>query len=124
VPLSSTARDRGKEGLPRDETKTLRNDMLATVAIVGTLLAVIAAQPLLRRLSKHPTPEHCIAMLERYADYEARAKHLDPPLRSSRAPASATPPPEVGRCVKELTAFEVDCALKSTNVDEIERCLP
>ena len=93
--------------------------MLATLAIVGAFAALAASRPLARRLARHPTPERCAAMLERYAEQEARAR--------SRVPAPARVPldaPDVARCTRDLTDDEVECAIKSGWADELERCLP
>jgi len=96
-----------------------RRDVLATLAIVGAFAALAAGRPLVRRLARHPTPERCAAMLERYAEQEARAR--------SRVPTRAGVPldaPDVTRCTRELTDAEVECALKAGWADELERCLP
>jgi hypothetical protein len=97
-----------------------RLEALATLAIVGGLLGVVAARPLLRRLARHPSREQCAAMLDRYAEQEARA------AAPSRPPPPRPPSDQAltERCTRELTAEEVDCAMKASNVDEIERCLP
>jgi hypothetical protein len=97
----------------------LRRDLLATIAIVGALAAFAAGRPISRRLARHPTPERCAAMLDRYAEHEARARNLTPP-----AARTAMDAPEVARCTRELTDDEVECALKSGYADELERCLP
>lgn len=94
-------------------------EVLATLALVGAVAALAGGRPLVRRLSRHPTPERCAAMLERYADQEARAR--------SRAPSGARVPREsldVARCAHDLTDNEVTCALASGYADELERCLP
>jgi hypothetical protein len=96
-----------------------RREVLATLAIVGLVAAVATGRPLARRLVRHPTPERCAAMLERYGEQEARAR--------SRAPAGKRVPfdaPDVARCTRELTDDEVACALRSGYADELERCLP
>jgi hypothetical protein len=97
-----------------------RLDVLLTLAIVVGLLGFVATRPLRRRLAQHPSPEQCAAMLARYADQEARA------AEPSRPPSNRPPPDQARaeRCARELTAEEVDCAMKANSVDEIERCLP
>lgn len=96
-----------------------RRDVLATLAIVGAGAALVAGRPIVRRLARHPTPERCAAMLERYAEQEARARSRTPV--AARVPLDA---PEVARCARELTDDEIACALKSGYADELERCLP
>jgi hypothetical protein len=96
-----------------------RREVLATLAIVALFALIVAGRPLVRRLARHPTPERCAAMLERYAEQEARAR--------SRAPVSTRLPldaPDVRRCTRDLTDAEVECALKAGYADELERCLP
>jgi hypothetical protein len=96
--------------------------MLATLAIVGACAGMVAGRSVWRRLTRHPTPERCAAMLDRYAEQQARAYE--------RAPGNAPPParaldaPDVARCARDLTDDEVECALRAGYVDELERCLP
>lgn len=99
-------------------TKASRADVLATLAIVGILVAIVATEPLRRRLARHPSEEQCAAMLDRYAEQEARA------AAPSRPPPTRPPPDQAlaERCAHDLTAEEVRCAMKANNVDEIERC--
>jgi hypothetical protein len=96
-----------------------RRDLWATLAIVGAFAALAAGRPLARRLARHPTPERCAAMLERYAEQVARARERLPSGR--RVPLDA---PEVTRCTRDLTDGEVACALAAGWADELERCLP
>lgn len=96
-----------------------RREVLATLAVVGAVGLLGVGRPLVRRLSRHPTPERCVAMLERYAEQEAHAQN--------RAPGDAPVPlgaPDVARCTHDLTDDEVGCALRSGYADELERCLP
>jgi hypothetical protein len=112
---------------PTPPSSGARREVLATLAIVGGLLGVVAARPLVRRLARHPSQEQCAAMLDRYAEQQALAA-APSPQASSSAPRSQDPSAhqvlEVVRCTRELTALEVDCAMKSNNADELERCLP
>lgn len=93
--------------------------MVATLAVVGAFAALAAGRPLARRLAQHPTPERCAAMLDRYAEHEARARNRA--LPRARVPLDA---PDVARCTRELTETEVACALRAGWADELERCLP
>jgi hypothetical protein len=96
-----------------------RREVLATLASVGGLSALALGRYLGRRLAHHPTPERCAAMLERYAEQEARMR--------GRVPTGARVPlgePEVARCTRELTDDEVSCALASGYADELDRCFP
>jgi len=96
-----------------------RREVIATLAIVGGLAWVPVVRAVLRRLSAHPTPERCAAMLDRYAEQEARSR-ARMPLESH----VALDAPDVERCRRELTDAEVECALGAAYVDAIERCLP
>jgi hypothetical protein len=96
-----------------------RRDAAATLAILGAVAILAAGRPLVRRLSRHPTPERCAAMLERYAEQEARAQDRAP--TGARVPLDA---PDVAHCARDLTDAEVTCALQSGYADELERCLP
>jgi hypothetical protein len=95
-----------------------RREVAATVAIVGFFAALAVGRPIARRFAKHPTPERCVAMLERWSEQEARSRNRQP------TPAHvAVDAPDVRRCTDDLTEAEVDCALKAGHVDELERCL-
>jgi hypothetical protein len=95
-------------------------DVPATLAIVLVFVGLAAGRPILRRLSRHPTAERCAAMLDRYAEQEARAEER----RAVQAPPRALDAPEVTACVRDLLDDEVACALRAGWVDELERCLP
>ena len=97
-----------------------RADVLLTLAIVFGFVGIIAIRPILRRLSHHPSPEQCAALLDRYGEQELRAAEPSRPP-PDRHPA---PPAPIERCVRERTTEEIDCAMRANNSDEIERCLP
>jgi hypothetical protein len=96
-----------------------RRDLLASLAILGAAFAFALGRPVARRLARHPTRERCAAMLDRYAEHEARARS-----RAPQAAHIALEAPEVARCTQDLTDEEVECALRSGYADELERCLP
>lgn len=103
-----------------------RNEVLATLAIVGALVAAVAARPLLHRVAAHPTRDQCVKMLDRYAEEEARAAdpargEKGPPL--DEAPARTIASTTLDHCTHDLTEAEVTCALRSNGADELERCL-
>jgi len=104
---------------PQSPGQGPRREVLATLAVVGLFAALAAGRPLARRLARHPTPERCAAMLERYAEQEARARSRTP--TGARVPLDAS---DVTRCTRDLTDAEVECALKAGWADELERCLP
>jgi hypothetical protein len=103
-----------------------RNEVLATLAIVGALVAAVAARPLLHRVAAHPTRDQCVKMLDRYAEEEARAAD---PTRGEKgqpldeAPARTIASTTLDHCTHDLTEDEVACALRSNGADELERCL-
>ena len=105
-----------------------RLEVLSTLAIIGGLLGVLGARAIIRRLGPHPSQALCAAMLERYADHQARAAEIveRPTRHAAPAPDGGrkASPAEVARCARELTSDEVDCAMRSNNADELERCLP
>jgi hypothetical protein len=95
--------------------------MPATLAIVFVFVGLAAGRPVVRRLSRHPTPERCAAMLDRYAEQQSRARERRPVVPP---PARSLDAPEVTACVRDLLDAEVACALGAGWVDELERCLP
>ncbi|MFT3768029.1 MAG: hypothetical protein QM820_21475 [Minicystis sp.] len=98
-----------------------RREVIATLVIVGTFVVVAGGRPLWRRFARHPTPERCAAMLDRYAEQQARSYERAPSPSASPRRLDA---PDVLRCARDLTDAEVECALKAGYVDELERCLP
>ena len=107
---------------PATPQRATRSDVIATLVIIVATLALVAARPVTRKLARHPTREQCAAMLDLYAEQQARAANLTPPTDASERAGAA--PPEIDRCMRDLTAEEVECALRATYVDAIERCLP
>jgi hypothetical protein len=102
-----------------DRRTGARREVLATLAIVGGLAALAGGRSLAHRLARRPTPERCVAMLERYTEQEARMRGRVP--TGTPVPLGA---PEVARCTRELTDAEVTCALASGYADELDRCFP
>ena len=106
-----------------------RADVLATLAIVGAVLAFVAWEPLVRRLSSHPSADQCAALLDRYVEHVAYAVDPSPSSaaiaeRRALARAAAQSRTAFARCEGELTLREVDCAMNAPNADTLERCLP
>jgi hypothetical protein len=95
--------------------------MVATIAIVGAFVGMVAGRPVWRRFSAHPTAERCAAMLDRYAEQQQRSYERAP---GAVAPPHALDAPDVVTCTRELTDDEVTCALAAGYVDALERCLP
>ena len=96
-----------------------RRDVSATLGIVAIFVTIVAGRPLWRRLARHPTPERCAAMLDRYAEQQARAYERTSSVSAVPRPLGS---PEVVRCVRDFTDDEVRCALAAGYVDELERC--
>lgn len=97
-----------------------RREVIATLIIVGALIALVAGRPAWRRLSPRPSAERCAALLDRHAEQRARAYERVPSLPSAPRRLDA---PEVVRCTRELTQAEVECALGAGYIDAIERCI-
>jgi hypothetical protein len=119
-PLPPAARPPG----PRPSS---RAEIAATLALLAGLGGFLAYRAVARRLAPHPRPDQCLLLLDRYAEHnlraddpQASASALDAARRFARARAD----PTMARCSDELTMSELDCAMKATNADEVERCLP
>ena len=118
---------RGSHGSTGSRRAT-RGDVLATVAILGAVGLGVATRPALRALAERPSPEACVALLDRYVELVARAADPDASAstiaqRKETAWASAGEA-RFARCEAELTREEVACGLTAGNPDELERCLP
>lgn len=109
--------------------KATRYELFATVILVGIGLLFVAGRPLVRRLSAHPSPEACEALLERYVEHVVHAIEPKPlagelSLRKTEARAIAAENHAFASCSSFLTLAEVECAMRAGNADELERCLP
>jgi hypothetical protein len=118
----------GAPAAPPRPSPEARREVIATLAIVGTILGLALARPLVRRLERRPPVAQCTAMLAHYAEEQARAVSLaraSSAVEGTRTQKAEAPSVNAAeRCSRELTAEEVDCAVHAGNVDEIERCLP
>ncbi len=106
-----------------------RGEVIATVAVVGGLAAIIATGPVRRRFAEHPSPEECVALLDRYVEHVVRAADPKVPggdlsARQAQARALSSTDPAFARCTTSLTRKEAECAMRANNADEFERCLP
>lgn len=112
-------RDAANAGPPPPRRGATPAEVIATLAIVGAFAAIAIARPVIRRLSPHPPKERCAAMLDRYAEHQARAANRIP-----ASPRLSPDAPEAARCARELTVDEVECAMRANDADQLERCLP
>lgn len=103
--------------------------MLATLAIVCGFLALLIAFWLFRKLSPHPSPAQCEALLERYVTHVAYA--IDPkPAASAMAERhrlaheAAEKNGAFAECTDVLTLDELNCGMQAESADALERCLP
>lgn len=106
-----------------------RGEVIATLVIVGGLAAIIASGPVRRRFVEHPSPEECVALLDRYVEHVVRAADPKVPSgelssRQAQARALSSTDPAFARCTTSLTRKEAACAMQANNADEFERCLP
>lgn len=112
--------------MPRPSSN--RVEVLATMAIVGTMVGAVLVNAARRSLGPRATAAQCQAMLSRYVEQLARAAEPDPvssAIAAQRAAAQATAAqsPAFARCPRDLSHDAADCALGSNNADEFERCL-
>lgn len=97
-----------------------RHDFVAALVIVAALVLTVVGHSVVRRVVRHPSAERCATMFDRYAEQQARAYSRGPP---SPAVPHSLDAPDVLRCTQDLVDAEVECALKSGSVDELERCI-
>lgn len=104
-----------------------RYDVLVTLIIVGSVLAVVLYGQLSRRLAPRPTGEQCAALLARYVEQASLARDPSIPaaaIASAQIRAQSDPRGLAGlqSCQTSLTRGQVECALHAPGVDELERC--
>ncbi len=112
---------RAARPLPVSGSRTAaRRDVLATLAIIGTLVAVLGG-PSARRAASRRTRRRIAARPCSSATRTRRRARGSAPPRGS---ACRSTHPTWRACTRDLTDAEVACALKSGYADELERCLP
>jgi hypothetical protein len=109
--------------------RATRVEVVTTLAIIGVLMGFFAVRSIRRTLAEHPSYEVCQALLDRYVEHVAYAsdpkpKASDLDARKAQARAIAAENQAFARCPTHLTSEEADCAMRSMNADEFERCLP
>jgi hypothetical protein len=109
--------------------RATRVEVVTTLAIIGVFLSILAVRSIRRTLAEHPSHEVCQAMLDRYVEHVTHASNPKPSAsdvgaRKARARALAAEDQTFARCPTHLTREEADCAMRSINADEFERCLP
>ena len=115
--------------MSRLSERATRVEVVTTLAIIGVFLGILAMRSIRRTLAEHPSREVCQAMLERYVEHVIHASNPKPTApdvdaRKARARALAAEDQAFSRCPTHLTREEADCAMRSVNADEFERCLP
>jgi hypothetical protein len=104
-------------------------DFVAAAAVIATLSMFVAGRAMWQRVAPRPSEAQCAALLERYLDKQSRARDPavdDADVEIARARAAEDParPTDLGACQRELTEAQVECGLRSNDVDQMERCLP
>jgi hypothetical protein len=105
-----------------------RWDMVAALVVVVGLVGFVVARTVAQSLAQRPSAEQCGALLDRYLDHASRQHdpnvESDDVARAIRASeGNPTRLADLQRCQSDLTASQVECALDSPNVDELERCV-
>ncbi len=109
--------------------RATRVEVVTTLAIIGVLLGIFAVRSIRRTLAEHPSVEVCQAMLDRYVEHVVHANDAKPTAsdlgaRKAQARVLAARDQAFAHCPTHLTREEADCAMRSGNADEFERCLP
>ncbi len=115
--------------MSRLNERATRVEVVTTLAIIGLFLSILAVRSIRRTLAEHPSHEVCQAMLDRYVEHVIHAGDPKPTAtdlgaRKAQARALAAQDQAFARCPTHLTREEADCAMRSVNADEFERCLP
>jgi hypothetical protein len=102
--------------------------MLAALVIIASVVGVVGGRRLMRWLEPRPTEEQCAALVDRYLEHASRARDpsiADEDIAEARLRGRDGEDRHADRRASqsELTALQVECALRSATVDELERCL-
>ena len=100
-----------------------RRDFAATLAVVGTVMALVGARHAWRALAPRPSADECAALVDRYLRDKRGARF---PARDGaelegldRAHVDA----DVATCRQQLTRSQVSCGLGAADVEALERCM-
>jgi len=90
--------------------------------------ALLAALATIGGCGRRPTAAECDALLDRYVELLVREQSPDAPAseierQKQLTRARAAGNPSFQRCVQEVRASDITCALGAPNVDEFEKCL-
>ena len=90
--------------------------------VVGGLLGGLSG------CAEPPTPAECERMLDHYTELLVRsdrpgAKAAEREKLKAEARSKASRDPEFGRCGKQVSRRQLECALGAPDVDAMERCL-
>lgn len=114
---------------PEERQEGLRADFAAAAVIVVGCVGAVLWSGVGGWLTARPTQGQCEALLELWIDHTQKSRSTEPvaegwagPLPGATAHA-ARHQRSVASCEHQLTADQVECALASPNVDELERCL-
>lgn len=102
--------------------------MLAAALVIALVVTGAAADRVWRLLAPRATEDECALLVDRYIDQASRQRL---PTADSDDIARAKAEARQGSkfvedrdaCIRDLTAEQVRCALRSTNIDDMERCL-
>ena len=113
---------------PGAEAPRRRRDMIAALAVVGLVVGAVVAKRVAHALAPAPSEQQCADLLDHYLAQASRQQHPDVKDEEvKRAQQSVhgqrSQLVEVDRCRHQLSAAQVECGLRSGNVDELERCL-
>jgi len=102
--------------------------MLAALLVIAAVVGFIVLGRLVRVFADQPSEAQCASLLDRYVDHASRQHHpgvddddIQRAVEQSQGKAERFD--DLASCRDELTARQVECALSSTNVDEMERCV-
>jgi hypothetical protein len=126
--VSATAPEPSAGHSPDSDPRGRRREVLAGLLIVAAAVAVVAYKRVSRAVAPRPSEEQCTELLDRYLRHASRARTPDISERAIRdaqdkSRGSALRLADVKACRTQLTAQQVDCGLRSPNVDELERCM-
>jgi len=112
----------------RTRRRALRRDLAAALLAIGAIVGFVVVQALVRWLAPRPTEAQCAELVDRYLEHASRARDPrvaddDIALATKRSRAEPARSADLKACRDRLSAAQVECGLKSPNVDEMERCL-
>jgi hypothetical protein len=117
-----------ERGVEAAADATRRREMFAALAVLALVVGMAVVAPVAHLLAPSPSEQQCADLIDHHLAQASRQQ--DPAVRDEdvaraqqKVRGERSRLVEVDRCRRQLSAAQVECALRSQNADDLERCL-